>query len=313
MDEVIIDEAAQWMALLQSGHVSPQEFQAFNQWREDPRRAEIFDSMGAGIAVLQSPKVRGMSRESLLHTLNAPSGRRRFLRNSLALAGLAVAACLVTRFPASWLQPDRLVTGTGQRTSLTLADGSALTLDARSSVLTRFDQNLRSLQLLEGALWVDVAKDPARPFVVQTAQGQMRALGTRFLVREDGQRTHIVMLHNEVEITTRHGTVQLLREGQRATFDAERILHLAPAAGDEAAWTNGLLEVRDRPLGEVIATLRNYRPGIIRVSPEASAQRLSGIYPLDDTDLSLRLLQRSLPIRVDYHTPYWVSIDLLKD
>lgn len=46
-DEAIIDEAAQWMALLQSGHASAQEHQAFRRWSEgDPRRAEIFNMMG---------------------------------------------------------------------------------------------------------------------------------------------------------------------------------------------------------------------------------------------------------------------------
>jgi transmembrane sensor len=36
--------------------------------------------------------------------------------------------------------------------------------------------------------------------------------------------------------------------------------------------------------------------------------RLSGLYPLDDSDRTLQLLERSLPIRVTWHNPYWVSI-----
>ena len=52
IDSRVINEAAQWMALVQSGHASPEEFQAFAAWREsDPRHAEVCARMGAVWAV----------------------------------------------------------------------------------------------------------------------------------------------------------------------------------------------------------------------------------------------------------------------
>lgn len=310
-DEGIIDEAAQWLALLQSGHASPEEHQAFRQWRNaDPRRAEIVGAMGAGLGVLENDTLRRMPRESLLHTLNAPSGRRRFMRNALSLVGLVSTAGLIARLTDVWPQPGVLSTRTGERLSLTLADGSALTLDARSKVLERFDQDRRLLQLLDGKLLVDVAKDSQRPFIVETTQGRMRALGTRFLVEQNEGQTGISMLHSQVEIRTRNGAVQVIRAGERAVFDADRVLALETSTGAESAWTQGLLEVRDQSLGALIASLRNYRRGIIRVSPAAKNLRLSGIFPLDDTDRALQLLAGSLPVKIDYHSPYWVSIDV---
>ncbi|WP_296259574.1 MULTISPECIES: FecR domain-containing protein [unclassified Pseudomonas] len=310
-DEAIIDEAAQWMALLQSGHASPEEHQAFRQWsNSDPRRAEIFRAMGAGLGVLENDKLRRMPRESLLHTLNAPSGRRRFVRNALSLVGAVSTLGLIARLTDVWPQPGLLSTRTGERLSLTLADGSALMLDARTNVLERFDQDRRLLQLLDGKLLVDVAKDSQRPFIVQTAQGQMRALGTRFLVDQRDGQTGISMLHSQVEIRTRSGVVQVIRAGERAVFDADRVLELQASTGAESAWTQGLLEVRDQSLGALIASLRSYRRGIIRVSPAAENLRLSGIFPLDDTDRALQLLAGSLPVKIDYHSPYWVNIDV---
>ena len=81
------------------------------------------------------------------------------------------------------------------------------------------------------------------------------------------------------------------------------------ASGQESAWVQGRLEVRDRPLREVIDSLRRYRRGILHLSPDVADLRLSGLYPLDDSDRTLQLLERSLPIRVTWHNPYWVSID----
>lgn len=62
------------------------------------------------------------------------------------------------------------------------------------------------------------------------------------------------------------------------------------------------------PAGEVLEALRAYRRGIISVADDAAALRVSGIYPLDDSGAALALLEQSLPIRLDYHGPYWVSI-----
>jgi transmembrane sensor len=309
-DEAMIEEAAQWMALLQSGHASAQEHTAFRRWREgDPRRAEVFNRMGSGMAILGNDELRRMPRDSLLHTLNAPSGRRGFMRNTLALVGVAAFAGLVTRLSDGWLPLGALRTGTAERLSVTLEDGSALALAARSKVMPHFDAGQRLLQLLEGQLWVDVSKDSHRPFIVETEHGQMRALGTRFLVQQGQAHTQIVMQHSQVEITTRSGAVQVLSAGQKATFDAQGILTLEAASGGEAAWTQGRLEVRDRSLGEVVDALRDYRRGIIRVSPAAASLRLSGIFPLDDTDSALQLLAKSLPVQIDQHSAYWVSID----
>ncbi|MGN2438264.1 FecR domain-containing protein [Pseudomonas syringae] len=310
-DEAIIDEAAQWMALLQSGHASAEEFSAFGRWsKADPRRAEIFNAMGAVIPALEDDGLRSLPRDSLLHTLNAASGRRRFMRNTLALLGVISGVGLLARVSGTWPQAGDIRTGTGERLSLNLPDGSALTLDARSRVVAHFDDRQRVIQLLDGTLLVDVSKDRIRPFIVKTDQGLMRALGTRFLVQQNQDQTQITLLHSQVEITTANGAVQVVSAGQKAIFNAERIISLQASSGEESSWTQGLLEVRDQALGAVIDSLRNYRRGIIRVSPAAANLRLSGIYPLDDTDRALQLLSSSLPVQIDYHSPYWVSIDM---
>ncbi|MDX1898996.1 iron dicitrate transport regulator FecR, partial [Pseudomonas aeruginosa] len=115
-------------------------------------------------------------------------------------------------------------------------------------------------------------------------------------------------VYKRQRITTADGRQCLLERGQSARFDASAILARGPAEGGESAWLDGRLEVRDRPLGEVLEALRAYRRGIVSVADDAAALRVSGIYPLDDSGVALALLEQSLPIRIDYHGPYWVSI-----
>ncbi|MFW9078621.1 FecR domain-containing protein [Pseudomonas sp. P2757] len=309
-DETLIDEAAQWMALLQSGDVSVQERAAFDAWRAaDPRHQQIIEQMGGGLNLLRQSNLRGVSRDSLLHSLNAPSSRRRFISGSLSVLGIAVLAGLLNR-RYGWLpEAGELATGTGERREFALEDGSTLTLNARSRVVPRFDNIERLLELRSGELLVDVAKNLTRPFVVETGHGRMRALGTRFLVQRGEDSTRLVMLHSQVEVVTASGARQVVEAGESLVFDGQNILALGRSKGQDSAWVQGRLEVRDRPLSEVIDSLRSYRRGIIHVSPDVAGLRLSGLYPLDDSDRTLQLLERSLPIRVTFHNPYWVSIE----
>jgi transmembrane sensor len=309
-DETLIDEAAQWMALLQSGDVSLGERAAFEAWRTaDPRHQQIIEQMGGGLNLLRNPNLRAVPRNSLLHSLNAPSSRRRFISGSLSVLGVAVLAGLLGR-RYGWLpEAGELSTGTGERRDFALQDGSALTLNARSRVVPLFDSTQRLLALRSGELLVDVAKDPSRPFVVETEHGRIRALGTKFLVQHNDDSTRLVMLHSQVEVVTASGARQVVEAGESLLFNDRGILSLQRSNGHESAWTQGRLEIRDRPLSEVIDSLRRYRRGIVHVSAEVADLRLSGLYPLDDSDRTLQLLERSLPIRILWHNPYWISIE----
>ncbi len=309
-DETLIDEAAQWMALLQSGDVSLGERAAFEAWRTaDPRHQQIIEQMGGGLNLLRNPNLRAVPRNSLLHSLNAPSSRRRFISGSLSVLGVAVLAGLLGR-RYGWLpEAGELSTGTGERRDFALQDGSALTLNARSRVVPLFDSTQRLLALRSGELLVDVAKDPSRPFVVETEHGRIRALGTKFLVQHNDDSTRLVMLHSQVEVVTASGARQVVEAGESLLFNDLGILSLQRSNGHESAWTQGRLEIRDRPLSEVIDSLRRYRRGIVHVSAEVADLRLSGLYPLDDSDRTLQLLERSLPIRILWHNPYWISIE----
>ncbi len=60
-DDAVIDEAAQWMALLQSGEASAGERAAFDAWRAaDPRHQRIIEQMDGGLNLLRHPDLRGL-------------------------------------------------------------------------------------------------------------------------------------------------------------------------------------------------------------------------------------------------------------
>lgn len=103
-------------------------------------------------------------------------------------------------------------------------------------MVARFDATQRLLALRSGELLVDVAKDPARPFVVETEHGRMRALGTKFLVQQGDDSTRLVMLHSQVEVVTAGGARQVVEAGESLLFNAQDILALERSTGQESAW-----------------------------------------------------------------------------
>src|SRR5690606_33586604 len=128
-------------------------------------------------------------------------------------AAVAKLAILLAALPAGWLGWRAVKekgwaadyrTALGERRDIRLADGTRVTLNTRTAIDVRFDSRQRTIILREGEILVQTAPDtayPRRPFKVQSIEGGMEALGTRFSVREDGGRTHLAVLEGAVRIT----------------------------------------------------------------------------------------------------------------
>jgi transmembrane sensor len=62
------------------------------------------------------------------------------------------------------------------------------------------------------------------------------------------------------------------------------------------------------PLGDFVTELARYRSGHVACDPAVAGLRVSGTYPLADTDRVLAILGKSLPVAVEYRTCYWVRV-----
>ena len=124
----------------------------------------------------------------------APQDRwaRRF---SMALAAtllIVVMAPLLWRTVDFWMSDYR--TGTGERASVTLADGSVIHLNTRSAVSVELYDRRRNLTLKEGEALFEVAPDVERPFEVTADLGIIRAMGTVFDVYQHAGSTTVTVL-----------------------------------------------------------------------------------------------------------------------
>ena len=75
-------------------------------------------------------------------------------------------------------------------------------------------------------------------------------------------------------------------------------------------WRDGRVDIRDEPLGLLIDALRPYGRGVLRISPQAAALRVYGVYPLDNAEQTLQSLAQTFPLRIRRYGPWLTLIDV---
>ncbi len=304
--EQIIQQAANWLTRLHDEDVTDADRRAFDAWcQADPRHAVAIERMRSLWGSLDTLPAQP-ARMALNRAFTAQRPRS---AQVLGLLGVLLCGWLSLDHMPIWMADQR--TGVGERRQIALEDGSQLQLNSDSAVDVKFDGHQRVIELLRGELWVDVAKDAQRPFVVRTDQGTATALGTRYLVKRGQDGTTVVsVIESSVAVKGQGADGVRVAAGQRAVLDHGHA-HAPQAIGnaDPDAWTRGLLKVNDQPLVEVLQALASYRHGLVRFDPKALADlRVSGVFRLDDTAAALAALADNLPIQVEYFTDLLVVV-----
>ncbi|MBB3270344.1 transmembrane sensor [Pseudomonas sp. OG7] len=313
----VSEQAIDWMVELRAATPDEAQLQRFSLWlQQAPAHQQAWSRLeqrlGHPLAVLHALDQRapGQAAEAR-HLLMQPTRTRRDVLGAMASLGLFGAALWGgwrSDTTQGWLAD--LHTASGERRSFTLADGSRLSLNSASAVDVQFDAGQRLLVLRHGELLIQVARDPLRPLRVRTAQGQVQALGTRFLVSQEEGATRVVVLQHSVRASLANGQWTDLQQGQAALLRNHSIERLAGEQQQRAAWLEGRLEVLDQPLHVVVDALRPYQRGYIRLALAARDLRVQGVFPLDQPLQALKALAEALPISVEHYGPWLMLIDL---
>src|SRR6056297_1479151 len=221
--ESVLDEAASWLALAQQRSLDAREVAELDAWR---RHSEAHEKAWQAALELQR-MFDGVPAEIGAEVLGRHrTDRRAVLKSLVALAFAAPAGY------AAWLHAPRVTadyrTAVGERDDVALPDGSRLSLNTASAVRLEYSAEERRLVLVEGEILVSTVPDSAghsRAFVVQTRHGTVRALGTRFTVRDlDDGRTGVTVFEHAVAVRPL-GAAQAHRldAGRRLDFDGQQV------------------------------------------------------------------------------------------
>jgi transmembrane sensor len=200
----------------------------------------------------------------------------------------------------------------GQRPSLALPDGGRVTLNSGSAINIRFSAERRVLELVRGEILVQTAQDALRrPFFVETEAGSVRAIGTRFIVRQrDDASVDVGVLQGAVELrpVDAPSELRVLHAGEAGLLTRLHADAAGALDGNAGAWADGMLVVSHMRLDDFLVELGRHRQGRLGCDPSIAGLQVSGAYPLQDTDRVLAALTSALPVEVHMYTRYWVTL-----
>lgn len=302
----IAHAAAYWFLQLQAADANDQQREACARWRaEDAEHERAWQ-----LATRFSAQVQAIPPAIGRSTLQRPAtlDRRTALKALSSLVVLGSLGLTVSRSGTLDTLMADANTAVGERRRLTLPDGTELHLNTDSAVDIRFSAEARTLVLRRGEVLVKTAAD-ARPFVLESARGSFRPLGTRFAVRQQDDYDVLQVTEGTVLATPRSAVQAALpiAAGERAALTAHQVTRL-PASGKSVDWVDGVLRVEKMLLTDFVAELSRYRHGWIRCAADVAQLRVSGAFQLADTDAALAALAMTFPVRVRYVTRYWVTL-----
>jgi transmembrane sensor len=276
--------------------------------------AEGLPNVDATVAIAQA-------RERLAGSRLAITTGRRVRWHTLIPA--AAAACLVVgvgtlvvwRSGRGWLSSSpggaratrEYLTARGQRETITLADGTQLTLAPGSRLrLPRDDGDPSHMQRtvdLDGEAYFTVRHDATRPFTVRAHGAVVTDVGTEFDVRAyaDDPAVRIAVAQGRVNVARKAVAGVPAAAGDMATVTDQgvAIVHHADVAM-LTAWTQGRLVFHDTPLSDVARDVgRAFDLDITLSDATLGARPVTAAYSQESPDEVLDLIARVVDARCE--------------
>ncbi len=280
----ISDSAERWLARVERG-LTDEEQVLFQVWLAgDARRRGAF-----------------LRAEAAMHLIDracrtAPQGANdsapRSARRALLAGGLAAA--VLGAVGVAWVStsaPDvtrETVTSVGEIRQVPLEDGSTVLLNTDSSMSVRLGARRRTVRLDRGEGLFKVAKDRARPFVVETDLGRVTAVGTAFSVRRHPDRIDVVVTEGVVEVGGhgRGSAVARLGAGSRAMLSKTGALQVSRLNPEDVArnlaWENGSVSLAGDTLQAAANEFNRYNQKKIVVHPALAHETVVGWFEAKD-------------------------------
>ena len=306
----VLDAAIAWQLCLDCGNGSDVEQAEFTKWYSaSDEHARAWLQLGMLDHRFSTASVP--ARNALLKARTGVQERARKIGSGLASVALACGLALFAGknyLPIDYWMADQR-TATGEQRQLRLADGTLLNLNTHSAVDVRFDDTTRRIILQEGEIMVETGHGDPRPFIVQTRDGSLRALGTRFMVKREDDGTRLSVLQSRVEAHPENSVeLTVYNEGQQVLMHRDRLGQMLAVSPGADAWTRGMLVLDNVRLADMVSELNRYQRGHLGVDPEVADLRITGSFPLNNIELALNALMPTLPVQIQQRTPWWVTV-----
>jgi transmembrane sensor len=323
----VTQAAADWLARRDRG-LSAAEQDEYLRWlRQDPGHARALAAHEATLRrMMRLGEWQPAQSDNPNPDLFAP--RRRRPRGLLYTCLAAAAAVALAAGTWGWRAANPPAPAPLAKSYLrvnerqALPDGSIVELKEGSHIVVDFSAGIRRVRLM-GEAHFTVAKNPARPFIVEASGVEVRAVGTAFNVRQDAAEVEVVVTEGTVRIDppapaadansaggARAGS-PLVSAGHRAVIPlaAAPVAPVVSAATDgeiseTLAWQGPRFKFLETPLADAIAEFnRHNRQQLALARPELGAIPIGGTFRVNNVEGFVRQLETVLSVQVVSRTP----------
>jgi len=298
------DDALGWIALFRSDSAGEEDRNAFALWLAHAEHLAAMDQMlelWDDTAVL---KVLPFDT-----TLETPAANQ---RRWFVSAAVAAAACLVVAVALRPLAPTETPTqyyqtAKGEQQTIQLDDTSTVALNTNSRIAVSYSDEQRYIELIRGEAYFDVESNPERPFHVDAGVARTTVVGTAFNVyRSDRETVDITVVEGIVKVTelgnstSRTPASDMLAANHHLIADQNGLNAQAEIdASKQLAWQRGEILAEELPLHELIHQIERYSDVKILLGDRGLASlSISGVFRIDQPEIILAALERSLDVRV---------------
>lgn len=339
----IYEEATEWVVKHREGGLALQEKKTFDEWlRASPQHVRAYLEMSsiwedvpslkkewnpdteelvararADVGVVPHPQFVAQRTGAGRSVPSASSSGGRSLVQKARLLAFAASVLLMLSAVGTWLYTQRNVytTAIGEQRSLALSDGSTVELNSQSRIKVRYENDERRIDLVQGQALFRVAKDANRPFVVDSGDTRVRAVGTQFDVNRRKAGTVVTVIEGRVAVESEKsplGSVPvpdtvpvprkkekqkpagvLLSAGEQIRLSEVEISKIELAnIGTATAWTRRSLVFEASPLTDVADEFNRYNTRRLVVeTPELASFHVSGVFSSVEPGLLLSFLR----------------------
>jgi transmembrane sensor len=307
-----LQQATEWFVQLDASEVTDTTKTAFFSWLDkDVANQSAYIEIEKLWGQLEI--TRHLPLEASPRTLDWLS---RLLDSRGALGAFVTATVvlgLVTLFYMVPAQPNeyQYATAVGERGDFRLEDGSLLQLNTDSLVTVRMEESQRLLTLQKGEVYFDIAHNANRPLVVQTNDGAVRVLGTRFNIHKKDSGTVVSVIEGLVAVASGAQASQMsgpdfepeytLAANQQTQLTKNQLVPkpIEISSQNVLAWRRGKLIYEGSTLSEVVHDLNRYFPGTIRLEdPTLGALEIVGVLNLRNRSATLAALEATFGVQV---------------
>lgn len=249
--------------------------------------------------------VKARIRQSLFTKMPRVKWRRVIASASAVLAAAVILfMCMLWSRPSENAAPEifEIVAERGQKSSVTLPDGSRVMINSASTISYTSDYNVKERNVfLSGEAYFDVALNADIPFVVHADKVSVTALGTEFNVKAYAEDPYVVTTLVEGSVRTEAGTqYELLTRAQEASYNKEADVLLAYDVKDisrAVPWIRNELLFENESLADIAVTLeRMYNVTIVFEEEAAKGYSYTGLIRNNSLQNVLELISSTSPV-----------------